>query len=94
MTKKEYFLQNAPGASLNIGAFACYVLYGIEYNINDYAYIAYVVDDKIQSCHKLMVHYTKDGSAYVILRGKRLHISEFCRLQYYIAWLEGHQNES
>ena len=77
MTKKEYFMNNVPVGALNISAFASYVLYGVEYDIDNYAYIAYVVDDKIQSCHKLMIHYTKDGSAYVILQGTRLHISEF-----------------
>ena len=80
MTKKEYFLKNVPCASLNISAFAAYVLYGVEYDINDYAYIAYVVDNKIQSCHKLMIYNTKDGSTYVNVHGSRLHISEFCRL--------------
>ena len=72
--KKEYFMNNVPVGALSLSAFAGYALYGAE---SDYAYIAYVVDDKIQSCHKLMVHYTKDGSAFVILHGKRLHISEF-----------------
>ena len=72
--KKEYFMNNVPVGALNISAFASYVLYGVE---NDYAYIAYVVDDKIQSCHKLMIHYTAGGSAYVNMQGSRLHISEF-----------------
>ena len=77
MTKKEYFINNAPCASLNISAFAAYVLYGVEYDINDYAYIAYVVDNKIQSYHKLMIHYTAGGKAYINMQGIRLHISEF-----------------
>ena len=80
MTKKEYFMNNAPCALLSISAFACYVLYGIEYSINDYAYIAYETDKGIQSRHRLMIHYTTDGSAFVILHGIRLHISEFCRI--------------
>ena len=80
MTKKEYFMNNVPCASLNISAFAAYVLYGVEYDINDYAYIAYETDKGIQSYHKLMIHNTKDGNAYVNVHGSRLHISEFCRL--------------
>ena len=60
MTKKEYFMNNVPCALLNTSAFAAYVLYGVEYDINDYAYIAYVVDNKIQSCHKLMIHDAGD----------------------------------
>ena len=77
MTKKEYFMYNAPLAALRLSYFACYVLYGIEYAINDYAYIAYETDKGVQSYHKLMVRYTADGSAYVILHGRRLHIAEF-----------------
>lgn len=80
MTKKEYFLNNSPCATLGISAFACYVLYGIEYSINDYAYIAYVVDGKIQSCHKLMIHDTAGGKAYINVHGKRLRLDEFCRI--------------
>ena len=80
MTKKEYFQKNVPCATLGISAFAYYALYGIEYAINDYAYIAYETDKGIQSYHKLMIHYTKDGSTYVILHGSRLHMSEFSRI--------------
>ena len=78
--KKEYFMNNVPSAALNISAFAAYVLYGVEHDIDDYAYIAYETNKGIQSYHKLMVHYTAGGKAYVSLHGSRLHISEFCRL--------------
>ena len=77
MTKKEYFMNNAPLAALRLSYFACYVLYGIEYSIKDFAYIAYETDKGVKSYHKLMIRYTTDGSAYVILHGKRLHIAEF-----------------
>ena len=77
MDKREYFLNNVPVGALNISAFAAYVLYGVEYDIEDYAYIAYVVDGKIQSYHKLMIHYTAGGKAYINMQGIRLHISEF-----------------
>ena len=77
MDKREYFLNNVPVGALNISAFAAYVLYGVEYDIEDYAYIAYVVDNKIQSYHKLMIHYTAGGKAYINVHGSRLHISEF-----------------
>ena len=80
MNKKEYFLNNAPCATLNISAFAAYVLYGVEYDINDYAYIAYIVDDKIQSCHRLMIHNTAGGIAYINVHGSRLRLDEFCRI--------------
>ena len=80
MTKKEYFMNNVPCGSLNISAFAAYVLYGVEYDIDDYAYIAYVVDNKIQSCHKLMIHQTAGGKAYINVHGRRKKKKEFCRL--------------
>ena len=80
MTKKEYFQKNLPCATLSISAFAYYVLYGIEYGINDSVYIEYIVDDKIQSCHKLMIHYTAGGKAYINVHGRRLKLEEFCRI--------------
>ena len=80
MTKKEYFMNNSPYAALSISAFAYYVLYGIEYGINDFAYVEYVVDGKIQSCHRLMVHYTAGGKAYINVHGSRLRLDEFCRI--------------
>ena len=80
MTKKEYFQNNTPCATLSISAFAAYVLYGVEYDINDYAYIAYVVDGKVQSCHRLMIHSTTNSAYYVNLHGIRLHMTEFCRM--------------
>lgn len=80
MTKKEYFQNNTPYAALSISAFAAYVLYGVEYDINDYAYIAYVVDGKIQSCHRLMIHDTAGGKAYINVHGSRLMLDEFCKI--------------
>ena len=80
MTKKEYFQNKFPYASLNISAFAYYVLYGIEYGINDFAYIAYETDEGVQSYHKLMIHYTAGGKAYINVHGSRLRLEEFCRI--------------
>ena len=82
MTKKEYFRTNEPCAALYISVFAYYVLYGIEYGINDYAYIAYEAktSNGVQAYHKLMIRYTKSGNAYVLLNGKRLRLSEFRRI--------------
>ena len=78
MTKKEYFLYHLPYAHKCTSASTYYALYGVDYkDINDYAYIAYETHSGIQSMHRLIVHYTKDGSAYVILHGRRLYIAEF-----------------
>ena len=80
MTKKEYFMNNAPYAELPLTYVSSYVLYGIEYGINEFAYIAYKHKGIIKSYHRLMVKYTADGDAFVILHGRRLHASEFCRI--------------
>ena len=82
MTKKEYFMNNAPCAELPLTYVSSYVLYGIEYGINEFAYIAYKHRGTIKSYHKLMIHYTANGSAFVILHGRRLHASEFGRIWY------------
>ena len=80
MTAKEYFLNNPPVATYDICAFAHYVLYGIEHDINDYAYIVYENDGGIQSYHRLKIRYTADGSAYVFIHRTKLYMSEFCRI--------------
>ena len=84
MTKKEYFQKNTPCAKLLLTYISEYVLYGVEYGINDYAYITYKHKGTIKSYHKLMIHYTAECSAFVILHGKRLHMSEFSRIWYII----------
>ena len=80
MTKKEYFLNNTPCAKLWLGYFDYYALYGIEYSINDYVYITYETDKGIQSYHKLMIHYTAGGKAYINVHGRRLKLEEFYRI--------------
>lgn len=80
MTKKEYFLNNAPCAELLLTYDSAYVLYGVEYGINDFAYIAYKHKGIIRAYHKLMIHYTTNGSVYVVLNGRRLHMAEFCKI--------------
>ena len=78
MTKKEYFSENIPVAALCISVFAYYVLYGVDdYN---YAYITYETDNGVQAYHKLIIRYTKSGDTYVLLNGRRLKLSEFCRI--------------
>ena len=80
MTKKEYFQKNVPVAALCISAFAYYALYGVEYGVNDYAYITYETDNGVQAYHKLLIRCTKGGEAYILLNGQRLKLAEFCRI--------------
>ena len=80
MTKKEYFSENIPVAALCISAFAYYVLYGIEYSVDNYAYITYETDREVKEYHKLIIRYTTSGDAYVLLNGRRLKLAEFSRI--------------
>ena len=80
MTARD-FPNNAPLATYDICAFSHYVLYGIEYDINDYAYIVYETDEGVQSYHKLKIRYTADGIAYVFIHRTMLYMSEFCRME-------------
>ena len=80
MTKKEYFQKNVPMAALCISAFAYYVLYGIEYSVDNYAYITYETDKGVREYHKLIIRYTKGGDDYVLLNGRRLKLAEFSRI--------------
>lgn len=67
MTKKEYCLKNE--------AIACHDYYriqihGIEYGVNDYAYISRLYQKSYcgatsAAFHKVMIKYDKDGNAYV-----------------------------
>ena len=77
MTAKEYVLSNTPRATFDICPFAHYVMYGIEHDINDYAYIAYETNGGIQSYHKLKIRYTADGIAYVFIHRTKLYMSEW-----------------
>ena len=80
MAKKEYFQKNTPCAELLLTYNSLYVLYGVEYGVNDYAYIAYKHKGIIKSYHKLMIHYTAGGKAYINAHGRRLGLEEFCRI--------------
>ena len=80
MTKKEYCKNNPGMAALATSAFGGYVVHGVEYGINDYAYITYETDNGVQAYHKLMIRHTTGGGAYVLLNGTRLKLAEFCRI--------------
>ena len=80
MTKKEYCKKNPGMAALATSAFSGYVVHGIEYGIDDYAYITYETDNGVQSYHKLMIRRTMNGDPYILLHGRRLKLSEFCRI--------------
>lgn len=80
MTKKEYFQKNTPCAELLLTYKSLYVLYGVEHGGNDFAYVAYKHKGIIKSYHKLMIHYTAGGKAYINAHGRRLALEEFGRI--------------
>ena len=80
MTKKEYCKNKTGMAALATSAFSTYVMHGIAFGVNDYAYITYQVNDKILSCHRLLIRYNEHYEAYVLLNGRRLKLNEFCRI--------------
>ncbi len=73
MTKKEYCLNNEP--------IACHDYYrmqihGIEYGINDYAYISRLYQKTVcgKTCvmfHKVKINYDNDGNAYIIVNERK-----------------------
>ena len=77
MTKKEYFYTRKPlpYAFIRRDAIAYCVLYGTD---GIYAYIAYIVNDRVKSCHKLKIYYTLKGIAYVTLNGRRFKLKDMC----------------
>ena len=80
MTKKEYCSKNPGVAALATSAFSAYVFHGIEFGVNDYAYITYQTD-KILSYHKLLIRYNAHYAAYVVLGGNRFYLNDFLRLE-------------
>ena len=80
MTKKEYCNNNQGMAILATSAFSAYVMHGIEFGVNDHAYITYQIDNKILSYHKLLIRYNAHYAAYVVINGRRLKLNEFCRI--------------
>ena len=80
MTKKEYCNNNQGMAILATSAFSAYVMHGIEFGVNDHAYITCQSNGKILSCHRLLIRYNAHYAAYVLLNGRRLKLNEFCRI--------------
>ena len=79
MTKREYCNNNPGMAILATSAFSAYVMHGIEFGVNDHVYITYQANDKILSCHRLLIRYNANYSAYVVLGGNRLYLNDFLR---------------
>ena len=80
MTKKEYCKKNTGMAILATSAFSAYVMHGIEFGTNDHVYITYQANDKILSCHRLLIRYNAHYAAYVVINGNRFYLNDFLRL--------------
>jgi hypothetical protein len=85
MTKKEYCKANVAKAD---HVYYNMSLHGIEYGIDDYAYISRVYQpvycgNKEVSYHRLKVRCNRDNRAYVILKEK-LYNGKYSRIYLYI----------
>ena len=81
MTKREYCNNNPGMAILATSAFSAYVMHGIEFGVDDHVYITYQVNNKIISCHRLLIRYNANYLAYVVLSGNRFYLNDFLRLE-------------
>ena len=79
MTKKEFCEKNPGMAVLFTSAFSAYVMHGIEFGVNDHVYITYQANDKILSCHRLLIRYNSHYAAYVVIGGNRFYLNDFLR---------------
>ena len=81
MTKKEYCNNNPSMAILATSAFSAYIMHGVEFGVNDHAYITYQANGKILSYHKLLIRYNAHYAAYVVINGNRFYLNDFLRLE-------------
>lgn len=76
MTKKEWFDTHENVCEYFVTYDFGYVCHGVEYGIEDYAYIRVVVCGRTVSYHRVKLHYT-DGDAYVYVNGVKLWMDYF-----------------
>ena len=81
MTKKEYCNNNPGMAILATSAFGGYVMHGVDFGVNDHAYISCQSNGKILSCHRLLIRYNAHYAAYVVIGGNRFYLNDFLRLK-------------
>ena len=82
MTKREYCLSHPAIAGYQISNCSWWELHGIEYGIDDVAYLSLHTDTSLISYHCRRV-YTANGDdprSYVKVGNSRLYLDEFIRI--------------
>lgn len=80
MTKKEYIDSHEMNSIHSVTAWLGYACHGVEYGIDDYAYISTIVNGEIDSYHKVKIYYDPNGRAYMFVNGVKLWADDFLRV--------------
>lgn len=82
MTKREYCLNRPAIAGYQISNCFWWELHGIEYGIDDVAYLSLRSDTGLASYHRLRIYTTNgdDPKSYVKVGNTRLYLDEFIRV--------------
>lgn len=78
MTKKEYC--ESHDSTAYYSGFNGLEIKGVEYGINDYLYCVSGAWGGGKAYHKLIIHYSRRGAAYVMLHGYRVPLDECIRM--------------
>ena len=78
MTKKEYCKKHP--ATAYYSGLEGVEIHGVEYGIEDYIYCTVGAWTSKKSYHKLKIHYSASGAAYIIIHGYRIPLNECIRM--------------
>ncbi len=79
MTTKEYCNATPPVASCNVFINEYILLHGIDYGVDDAAYISSIFGT-LTTYHRLKIHYAADGVPYIVFKDVRLYFDQFVKL--------------
>lgn len=80
MSKREYCLNHPAIAGYQISNCSWWELHGIEYGIDDVAYLSLHTDTSLISYHRRRVYTTNDARDFVKVGNIRLYLDEFIRV--------------
>ncbi len=82
MTKREYCLSHPAIAGYQISNCFWWELHGIEYGIDDVAYLSLRSNTGLVSYHRLRIYTTNgdDPKSYVKVGNTRLYLDDFIRI--------------
>lgn len=78
MTKKEYIDSHSMDAVHSVSAWLAYGFHGIDYGVDDYAYISTIVNGEIESYHRAKIKYERGTQRhYMMVNGVKLYTDDF-----------------